>query len=257
MHTVIIKNNREAAIMREGGGKLAEIMEKLEKNLKPGASTFDLDKLAEKLVFSIGGKPAFKGYNSGFSRPFPTTLCTSLNDEVVHGTPRKDKIINDGDILKIDIGMKYKEFYVDMARSYAVGDISEKAQKLIAVTEQSFWEGIKNLKAEKFLSDYSKAVQKYVERRGFSVVRNLVGHGIGQELHEDPQIPNFYNKKYQDVKLAAGMTLALEPMVNAGSFETVLGKDGWVFVTRDGSLSAHYENTVVITEKGVEILTIP
>lgn len=254
---ISVKSQNEIELMRKGGKILAGIMKKLEKKIAPGISTKALDKLAEELVFANGGIPAFKGYGGDTGNPFPATLCTSINSEIVHGIPNEKRILKEGDILKIDIGMKYEELFTDMARSFPVGKISNEAKKLIEVTEQSFREGVKNIKEGSMLSDYSKAVQKYVESFGFSVVRNLVGHGVGIELHEDPYIPNYYEtKKYQDFKLSAGMTLALEPMVNAGKHITVLGKDGWVFMTKDGSLSAHYENTIVVTENGVEVLTI-
>lgn len=253
---ISIKSQKEQAVMREGGRILAGIMAEIEANIAPGKNTLELDKLAERLVFANGGIPAFKGYGKETGNPFPATICASVNDELVHGAPSKNKILKDGDIFKVDIGMRYKNLNLDMARSFAVGKISNQARKLIDVAEQSFWEGIKKIKPEKMLSDYSKAAQKYIESNGFSVVRNLVGHGIGKELHEDPQIPNYYNKKYKDAKLAAGMTFALEPMVNAGGYETELGHDGWVFKSRDGSLTAHYENTILITDTGVEVLTI-
>ncbi len=253
---ISLKTKEDIKAMREGGRKLAQIMEELRKNVKPGISTLEINKLAEKLVFDAGGKPSFKGYEDSSGRKFPATICVSINNEVVHGVPSENKILKKGDVFKIDIGMQYKGMHTDMARTFAAGNTDPRSLQLIKITEKSFWAGIKKLKAGKYLSDYSKAMQEFVEANGFSVVRNLVGHGIGREIHEDPQIPNYYNKKYQDVKLAAGMALALEPMVNAGSFETVLGHDGWVFKTRDGSLSAHYENTVLITEKGVEVLTV-
>ncbi len=256
---ISLKKKEEVEIMREGGKRLAEIMNELIDYARPGISTIEIDKLAEKLVFDKGGKPSFKGYSGGMAKGFPATICASINSEVVHGIPNKKKILQEGDVFKIDIGMKYKGFHTDMARTIIIGknvtNQTTVAQKLVNVTEQSFWKGIKKIKAGSYLSDYSKIVQKFVEKNGFSVVRNLVGHGIGREVHEDPQIPNYYSRKYQDVKLEAGMTLAFEPMVNVGSFETVLGRDGWVFLTKDGSLSAHYENTVAITEVGVEILT--
>lgn len=253
---ISVKTKKEIEAMREGGKKLAWIMKELKRCAKPGINTLDLDKLAEKLVFDTGGCPAFKGYRNGSGAPYPGTICASLNSEVVHGIPKKNVVLKNGDLLKIDIGMECNGMFTDMARSIAIGDVSEKAKALIKVTEQSFWKGIKSLKAGKYLSDYSKAVQKYVEKNGFSVVRNLVGHGVGKKLHEPPQIPNYYYKKYYDLKLVSGMTLALEPMVNEGSYETILGNDGWLFRTKDGKLSAHYENTIVITDKGVEVLTI-
>jgi methionyl aminopeptidase len=252
---VTIKTPAEIRSMREGGKKLAAIMDELIKIARPGISTLEIDKLAEKLVFDNGGKPSFKGYGGDTERGFPATICASINSEVVHGIPSEKIILQDGDVFKIDIGMEYEGFHTDMARTITIGNVGKQASKLMEVTEKAFWAGIKKLKAGKYLSEYSKEVQKYVEGEGFSVVRNLVGHGIGREVHEDPQIPNYYNKKYQEVKLQTGMTLALEPMVNAGGFETVLGHDGWVFKTKDGSMSAHYENTVLITNNGVEVLT--
>jgi methionyl aminopeptidase len=253
---ISIKDKNDIKAMREGGRILATIMREIEKMAVIGKSTMDLDKLAEQLVFAHGGVPAFKGYGAEMGNPFPATVCASLNSEIVHGIPSDKVILKDGNLLKIDIGIKYKGFCTDMARTFLIGEVSAEGRKLAEVTEQSFWEGVKHLSAGKKLSAYSRAVQEHVEQNGFSVVRNLVGHGVGEELHEDPQIPNYYNKKYQDVNLVAGMTLALEPMVNEGGFETKLARDGWAFSTRDGKLSAHYENTVLITEKGVEVLTI-
>ena len=252
--SISIKTEQEIAIMREAGHALAEIMRELEKEIKPGIDTLQLDKLAEELVFAHGGKAAFKGYGDS-KNPFPATICASINDEVVHGIPSSNRILNEGDILKIDIGIEIDGYFSDMARTFAIGKISNEAKKLMEVTEKSFWKGIKNLKEGANLSEYSKTVQKIVEGAGFLVVKNLVGHGIGKNLHEDPQIPNYFEYGFRDVVLKAGMTLALEPMVNEGDYKTVLGKDEWVFSTADGKLSAHYENTVLITEKGVEILT--
>lgn len=240
--------------MREGGKKLAEIMRALEAEVRPGIDTLQLDKLAEELVFEHGGEPAFKGYGDAHN-PFPSTLCTSLNDEVVHGIPSDKVILSEGDILKIDVGMKYEGMFVDMARTFAVGEVSQDAKRLIDCAEKSFWAGVKKMRAGSMLNDYSRAVQKQVESCGCSVVRNLVGHGIGKNLHEEPQVLNYFEKRARDLRLAAGMTLALEPMINLGKYHTVLAEDEWAFVTEDGSLSAHYENTVLITEKGVEILT--
>jgi methionyl aminopeptidase len=252
---IYIKSKKEIELLKAGGKILSEIVEELGKSLKAGMSTLDLDNLAEKLIKERRAVSAFKNYGIEWGNPFPGNICVSLNDEIVHGIGKKDRIIKNGDLVKIDAGIIYKNYFTDMARTFAVGEISEKAKKLIYVTEKSFWEGIKNLKEGKLLSEYSKAVQDYVEKNGFSVVRNLVGHGVGKELHEDPQIPNYYNKKYEEVELEAGMVLALEPMVNAGTFENKIKKDGWTFVTKDGSLSAHYENTIVIMKNGVEVIT--
>lgn len=252
--SIHIKTEKEIEIMKKAGKLLALVMKEIEKKIKPEVDTFSLDELAEKLILSYGGIPAFKGYGDK-KNPFPATICASLNNEIVHGIPSKEKILKDGDILKIDMGINLDGYYSDMARTFAVGKISQEAQKLIEVTEKSFWKGIKNLREGIFLSEYSKNCQKIVEENGFSVVRNLVGHGIGKNLHENPQVPNYYVKNFKNIELKAGMTLALEPMVNVGDFNTKLGKDGWVFETSDSKLSAHYENTILITKNGVEILT--
>ena len=249
-----IKTEEEIEAMREGGRRLALIMNELEKNVLPGASTQEIDALAEKLVIEAQGIPSFKGYGGG-KKPFPATICASINNEIVHGIPSKEVILRGGDIFKIDIGMKYKGLHSDMARTFAVGKIDKEKQKIIDVVRESFYQGVGELRVGKKLNRYCKAVQKYVEKNGFSVVRNLVGHGIGKKLHEFPQIPNYYERGACKFKLEPGMTFALEPMINAGDFETKLGKDGWVFETRDGSLSAHWENTVLVTKEGIEILT--
>lgn len=250
-----IKSQKEIEALREGGKILAAVMEAVLARVKPGASPLDLDQVAEKMIRQHGGIPAFKGYGKETGRPFPATICFSVNDEVVHGIPTKKRTIKEGDLVKIDMGMTFKGMNTDMARTVPVGKANNDVKKLIRATEESFWQGVRCLKEGAKLSDYSKKTQKYVESQGFSVVRNLVGHGIGREVHEDPQIPNYYNRKFFDITLEAGMVLALEPMVNAGNFETQLGHDGWVFKTKDGSLSAHYENTVLITKEGVEVLT--
>ena len=252
--SISIKTEKEIAIMRKAGHALSEIMRELEKEIKPGIDTLQLDKLAEELVFAHGGKVAFKGYGDS-KNPFPAAICASVNNEVVHGIPNENRILNEGDILKIDIGIEIDEYFSDMARTFAVGKISGEAKKLMEVTEKSFWKGAAKLKEGANLSEYSKTVQKIVEEAGFSVVKNLVGHGIGKNLHEDPQVPNYFEYGFRDIVLESGMTLALEPMVNAGDYKTVLGKDEWVFCTADGKLSAHYENTILITKKGIEVLT--
>jgi len=253
--SISIKTEQELEKMRRAGKILAEIMREIEKNVKPGIDTMQLDKLAEELVFAHGGRAAFKGYGER-RNPFPATICASINDEVVHGIPNADRILNEGDILKVDIGIEIDGYFSDMARTFAIGKISKEARKLMEVTEKSFWKGVKRLQEGAELSDYSKAVQKTVEEAGFSVVKNLVGHGIGKNLHEDPQVMNYYEAGYRDIVLQSGMTLALEPMVNQGESRTVLGRDGWVFSTADRKLSAHYENTIVITKDGIEVLTV-
>ncbi|MFA5993601.1 MAG: type I methionyl aminopeptidase [Parcubacteria group bacterium] len=251
---IIIKNAREIAAMREGGRILARIMEELGSQVAPGKNTWEIDVLAEELIIKAGGTPVFKGYGKESGKPFPATICASINDEIVHGIPRKDRILREGDIFKIDIGMRYQGMITDMARTWAVGKISVEAQKLLDVTRECLDAGICKLRAKGQLSKYSCAVQDYVEEFGFSVVRDLVGHGVGKKLHEDPFIPN-YKSKESDVKLKEGMTLALEPMINAGGPEMKLASDGWTYATRDGKLSAHFEDTVVILPDGVEILT--
>lgn len=239
--------------MREGGKKLSSIMEELGKAVFPGNNTFEINKLARKLVFDIGGFPVFEGYGDD-DNPFPAAICASLNNEVVHGIPKKNRIIREGDIVKIDIGMAYKGMITDMARTFPAGKISKKAQDLLNVTRECLNEGIKKIKSGNKLSEYGRTVENYVLSRGFSVIFDLVGHGVGRELHEDPQIPNYYLRG-GDVILKEGMTLALEPMINEGSSEIVIFPDGWTFATKDGKLSAHFEDTVVVTKNGAEILT--
>ena len=243
--------------MREGGKILSGIMKEVGESLAPGKSTFQINKLVEELVFDNGGKAIFKGYGKESGHPFPAGACISINDEVVHGIPKEDRILHEGDLVKIDMGMKYKGMITDMARTFAVGKISEKAQKLLETTKRCLDLGIDKLKAGNTLGDYSKAVQKYAESQGFSVIRVLVGHGVGRELHEDPYIPNFALPKSPENKivLKKGMVLALEPMLNEGNCNIKLGKDGWTYQTADGKLSAHFEDTVVVGESGVEILT--
>lgn len=252
---ITIKTQKEIAVMREGGKILANIMEKLEKEIAPGKSTGELDKLAEELVFLVGGKPAFKEYGDP-KNPYPATICASLNGEVVHGIPSENIILKKGDIVKIDVGLEYKGMITDMARTYPVGKISRRAERILEATKKSLEAGISRLKAGADLQDYSRAVQSYVESEGFSPVHDLVGHGVGRELHEDPIILNYILKNNQErIILKEGMTLALEPMINEGTFEIKLAKDGWTYLTADGKLSAHFEDTVVITEEGCEILT--
>lgn len=252
--SIHIKSQAEIEKMRRAGKALALVMDEISKAVKVGVSTEEIDKLAEQLILNQGAVPAFKGYGDR-RNPFPATICASVNDEVVHGIPSEDVILKDGDIFKIDIGLKLDGFFADMARTFAIGEVSEEAKKLIEVTEKTFWKGVKNLKDGANLSEYSKAVQQTAEEVGFSVVKNLVGHGIGKNLHESPQVPNYFERGYRDIVLKEGMTLALEPMINVGTHETVIGSDGWVFETADRKLSAHYENTILITRNGIEILT--
>lgn len=246
---IIIKSKREIDIMKEAGKIVAHAHEIVKANIRPGVSTKELDEIAEKLIRSHGAIPSFKGYGD-----FPGSICSSINDEVVHGIP-SSRILMEGDIISIDIGAYFKGYHGDAARTHGVGIISKDAQRLIDVTKKSFYEGLKYCKEGYKLSDISHAIQTFVEANGFSVVRNYVGHGIGQDLHEDPQIPN-YGPPNKGPKLKCGMVFAIEPMVNTGSYDVRTLKNNWTVVTIDKSLSAHYENTLAITEGEPELLTI-
>lgn len=248
---VSIKSAREIELMRESCRLLAIVHDELGKAIRPGMSTYEVDALGEKLIRECGGIPNFLHYNG-----YPASICVSVNDEVVHGIPKKERILQEGDIVSLDAGLIYKGYHSDAARTYAVGKISAEAQKLIDVTKQSFFEGIKMAKAGNHLHDISNAIDAYVSQFGYGIVRALVGHGIGTALHEDPQIPNFAQKR-RGLRLEPGMTLAIEPMINMGRCDVEWLGDDWTVVTEDGSLSAHYENTVLITEGEPEILTLP
>ena len=239
--------------MRRGGKILAAIMEEVEKKIAPGVNTLELDKLVTELVFRNGGRAAFLGYGEE-SNPYPAAICASLNCEIVHGIPSARRIIREGDIVKIDMGIEIDGLITDMARTFEVGTVSPVARRLVNATREALDEGIKTIKAGAKLSDYSRAVESYVKAHGFSVVRDLVGHGVGRELHEDPQIPN-YVWKQKDVILREGMTLALEPMVNEGTHYIKILSDGWTYATKDGKLSAHFEDTVLVRKGGCEMLT--
>lgn len=247
---VTIKSAREIELMREAGKMLNFTLRTLEKSIKPGMSTLDIDRIGEETIRSFGCVPSFLNYNG-----FPASICVSVNDEVVHGIPHKKHYIQEGDIVSLDAGVIYKGYHSDAARTHGIGEISEEAKKLIEVTRQSFFEGIKFAKPGNHLNDISTAIQKYAESFGYGVVRDLVGHGIGAHLHEDPEVPNFARKR-KGILLQPGMTLAIEPMINAGSYDVVWMDDDWTVVTEDGSLSAHYENTILITEDGPEILSM-
>lgn len=247
---VTIKSAREIELMREAGRILAKVHEELGKAIQPGMSTLDIDRLGEKLIRGFGCVPSFKNYNG-----YPASICVSVNNEVVHGIPNKHHIIQEGDIVSLDAGVIYKGYHSDAARTHAVGQISPEAQKLIDVTRQSFFEGIKFAKAGNHLNDLSSAIQAYAESFGYGVVRDLVGHGIGSHLHEDPEVPNF-SRNRKGIKLVSGMTLAIEPMINIGTPNVEWLDDDWTVVTKDGSLSAHYENTILITDGEPEILSL-
>ena len=248
--SVTIKSAKEIELMREAGRLLAIVHKELEQAIKPGISTKEIDRLGEQLIRSMGCVPNFLHYNG-----YPASICVSVNDEVVHGIPSKHRILQEGDIVSLDAGLIYKGYHSDAARTHAVGEISSEAKKLIEVTRQSFFEGMKYAKAGNYLFDISKAIGEYARSFGYGVVEDLVGHGIGTHLHEDPQIPNFPQKR-KGIRLMAGMTLAIEPMINIGRPDVAWLDDDWTVVTQDGSLSAHYENTFVITEGEPEILTL-
>lgn len=254
---VSIKSNREIELMREAGKVVALTYEELEKRIKPGMSTWELDQIAEQTMRSLGAVPAEKGFDSGIRGvpPFPASICVSINDEVIHGIPSKKRIIKEGDIVSIDTVALKNGYNGDAARTFMVGKVSKDAQRLVEVTKQAFFEGIKYAKVGYRLGDICHAIGEYVHSQGYSVVREFEGHGIGSQMHEDPGIPN-YGKAGRGIRLEPGMTLAIEPMVVAGSAEICEGDDGWSIWTVDESLSAHYENTILITEKEPEILTL-
>ena len=248
--SINIKSGKEIELMRESGRILANVLEELTAMVQPGISTLDIDKKCAEIIQGYQCIPSFLDYNG-----YPASVCISVNSEVVHGIPNKNRILREGDIVSLDCGVIYQGFHSDAARTVAVGEVSQEARRLIEVTQQSFYEGIKFAKQGHHLHEISEAVQNYVEANGYSVVRDLVGHGIGRNLHEEPQIPNFKQKR-RGPRLEAGMTLAIEPMVNAGRYDVYWEDDDWTVVTADGSLSAHYENTLLITDGEPELLTI-
>lgn len=248
--SVSIKSEREIELMREAGRILAHVHDELGKMLRPGISTMDIDRAGERMIRSFGCIPSFKNYNG-----YPASICVSVNDEVVHGIPNKHRILREGDIVSLDAGVIYNGYHSDAARTHAIGQISPEAQQLIRVTRECFFEGIKYARAGNHLNDISSAIQAYAEHFGYGVVRDLVGHGVGKALHEDPEVPNFAQKR-KGIRLLPGMTLAIEPMINMGRGDVAWEDDNWTVVTDDGSLSAHYENTILITEGEPEILSL-
>ncbi len=246
---ISIKNSEQQTIMERNGRILARTFDILEKEICPGVSTAQLDKIAETFILGEGAKPSFKGYLG-----YPAAICTSLNEQVIHGIPGLKKL-KEGDIISIDIGVFKEGFHIDAARTFAVGRIDEKLQKLIDVTRQCFFEGIRYATVQNHLHEISAAIQAHAEQNGFSVVREYVGHGIGREIHEDPQIPN-YKPHNRGPRLREGMTLAIEPMVNLGTSDIRVLRDKWTVVTSDGKYSAHYENTICITDGEPKLLTM-
>ncbi|MFH2063405.1 MAG: type I methionyl aminopeptidase [bacterium] len=252
----IIKSSSEIDAMREGGAILSSVLGQVAAAVRPGSDTRELDSLAERLIREAGGRPSFKGYRSdGESRGFPSTVCTSINHEVVHAPAAPGRKVRSGDVLKLDIGMWYGGLCTDMAVTVPVGEINDDLRRLAVVTRESLRLGLEKAIVGNWISDIGKAVDRHVRRNGFSTVKDLVGHGVGRDVHEDPRIPNYFDPSLRPVKLVRGMTLAIEPMVNAGSDEVRILPDEWTIVTADGRPSAHFEVTLAITEEGTEILT--
>jgi len=245
---IILKSNQEIKLIEKACRIAAEALEMLGELIRPGVKTKELEEYAEAFIKARGGTPAFKGY-----RGYPASICVSINNQVVHGIP-SDRLIKEGDIVSIDLGVVYQGYYGDAARSYAVGRIGELQKRLLEVTERALYKGIEKARPGNRVGDISAAIQDYVESNGFSVVRAFVGHGVGRFLHEEPQVPNF-GRPGKGPRLKEGMTIAIEPMVNTGSPDVMVLDDGWTAVTADGGYSAHFEHTVVITKNGAEILT--
>ncbi len=243
-----IKTPEEIKIMAEGGKILAQIMKELEKNVRPGIATKELDRLAESLIFKFGGKCSFKGYDG-----FPSCLCVSVNEQIVHGVP-SEKILKEGDIIGLDLGVFFKGFHNDMAITVSVGKVDAETQKLIETTKKALEMGIEKVKPKNRIGDISEAVQNFVERQGFNVVRELCGHGIGKEIHEDPKILD-YGKAGTGPEIKEGMVLCIEPMVTVGNWRLKKSADGFGFETADGSLSCHFEHTIAVTKNGCQVLT--
>ncbi len=255
--SIIIKTKEEIEILREGGRRLATVLYKVKDMVAPGVSTLELDKYAYKLIKEMGDEPAFLNYQpDGARSPFPATLCVSVNDEVVHGIPRKNYILKEGDIISIDCGVKHEGMFTDMAMTVPVGEISESSKKLLEITERALMVGISEAVGGNKTGDIGYAVESFVkgQKVKYGIVEILAGHGVGRFIHEDPYIPNF-GKKNTGVKLVPGMVVAIEPMLNMGTKNVILDKDDWTFKTADGRRSAHFEHTILITEGEPEILT--
>jgi len=260
---MLIKTKEDIKAIKEGGKIIGEILEKLGKMAKAGVSTFEIDEEAEKLIIKAGGRPAFKGHtNSHFDPPFPCTICASRNHELVHGIAKREVILQNGDIFSIDIGMEwpYKKgehgLYTDTAITVAVGEIDQKTKELMRVTKQSLEVGIKAAKPGASVAQIGRAIEEYVNSQGkYGIIRDLVGHGVGHAVHEDPRVPNYYDKRMEKFILQPGMVIAIEPMISLGDWRIVEGDDGWTIEMADGSMCAHFEHTVIITKTGCEIAT--
>ena len=254
MAKATVKSRHEIELVRESCRIVADVLRLLKATIRPGITTKELDTLAEEYIRSQGGVPAFKGYGFDKTNPYPATICASIDDEVVHGIPGT-RTLYDGEIISIDVGVKKNNYYGDGAWTFAVGEISPEMQRLMNITEASLYKGIEQARAGNRVRDISHAVQELVESSGYSVVRALVGHGVGRQLHEEPTIPN-YVEDASSPRLKSGLTVAIEPMVNAGTYEVSTDDDGWTVRTKDGLPSAHFEHTVVVLESGAEILTV-
>jgi len=246
--SITIKSKEEIKKMRKASKILAQVIKKVQQKVAPKINTKELNKVAEDFIFKLGGRPSFKGYQG-----FPASLCTSINEEVVHAVP-SNRVLKEGDVLSLDLGVFYKGFHADMAVTVPVGEVTHEANRLIRVTKKSLKRGIKKVKPGRTIGDIGNSIQRYVEGRGFNVVRDLCGHGIGKNLHEDPKIPNYGRRKSGD-KIKSGMVLCLEPMVVMGDWALSRTKDGFGYKTRDNSLAAHFEHTIAVTTKGAEVLT--
>jgi methionyl aminopeptidase len=255
-----IKKPKEIELIAEGGKLMGEILEKLADMIKPGVSAADIDAEAERLIIAAGGKPAFKGYRSRKSDPpFPSTVCFSINEELVHGIAHKDKIVKEGDLVSLDIGMQYpaeKGYFTDTALTIPVGTIAPETKKLLSVTKEALEVGIRAAQAGNTVADIGRAIQKYVESEGdYGIVRDLVGHGVGHAVHEEPRVPNYYDRDLEAWVLRPGVVIAIEPMIALGNERVDIARDGWTIFTRDKSLNAHFEHTLIITEQGPQVVT--
>lgn len=263
-----VKTDEEITALREGGRKLAVILEKVVEAARPGISTFGLDRLAEELIFASGGRPSFKGYKGKRDpRPYPCSMCVSVNDEIVHAIPKKDKILKEGDVVGLDVGMLWpseapakeadgpKGLFTDMAVTIGIGKISSESQRLIRVTKEALDIGIRAVRAGVRIGDIGNVIQKYLEKHKLGIIRNLAGHGVGYEVHEEPLIPNF-GEPGTGPELKENMVIAIEPMATLGGWQVKLADDGWTFRTGDGSLGAHFEHTLAVTKNGAEVLTV-
>lgn len=253
---IIIKNKKEIEILREGGKRLAMVLRNVAKAVAPGVSTHELDSIAFEEIKKLGDEPAFLNYQPyGADRPYPASLCVSVNEEIVHGIPSKDRILKKGDIVSIDLGLKHKGYFTDHAVTVAVGKTSKENQKLLDVTKEALDIGIEAMKVGGKIGDIGHAIESYVKEFGYGIVRGLSGHGVGKYIHEDPYVPN-YGKAGTGETIEVGMVIAIEPMITLGSHQSKILKDGYTIVSKDGSYAAHFEHTVAVTEKGIEILTI-